>query len=63
MKSKQLRSQALYTYPPEIENDPFLPSGMRKKMGSDGTVNVAIWSLSEHHEKVKYTVKVRNSKY
>ena len=28
-------------------------------MGSDGTVNVAIWSLSEHHEKVKYTVKVR----
>ena len=51
-------SQALYTYPPEIENDPVLPSGMRKKMGNEGSVNVAIWSLSEHHEKVKYTVKV-----
>ena len=54
-------SQALYTYPPEIENEPVLPSGMRKKMGNEGSVNVAIWSLSEHHEKVKYTVKVSNS--
>ena len=51
-------SQALYAYPPEIENDPVLPSGMRKKMGNEGSINVAVWSLSERLEKVKYTVKV-----
>jgi hypothetical protein len=49
-------SQAFYAYPPEIENDPNLPSGMRKKLGDEGWIAVAIWSLSEHHEKVKYTV-------
>ncbi len=52
-------SQVKYAYPPEIENRPELPAGMRKKLGTEGFINVAVWSLSKHHEKVKYTVRVK----
>ena len=39
-------SEALYAYPPEIENSPVLPKSMEGKMDR-GVIRVAVWSLSE----------------
>ena len=53
-------SQALYAYPPEIENSPQLPKSMEGKLDK-GKVKVAVWSLSESYEKQRYTVAVEHS--
>ena len=47
------KTQALYKFPPEIEDDPKLPKSMESKLdrGNDGRsyVKIAIWFLSGLH--------------
>ena len=41
---------ALYQYPPEIEDSPDLPEGLKTNLttkNQQGTVMVAVWSISE----------------
>ena len=44
--SNGTESQALYCYPPEVENSPALPKSMEEKL-EGGSLKVAVWSLSE----------------
>ena len=58
--SRQGESQALYKFPPEIENSADLPSSMVGKL-EGGHIRIAVWSLSDNCEKQKYTVAVKPS--
>lgn len=49
------KSQALYKFPPEIEDMPGLPASMQVKLDR-GYIRIAIWFLSETLDKQKHTV-------
>ena len=55
-------SQALYKFPPEIEDDPRLPKSMEEKLDRDreerGMVKIAVWFLSDSFDKQKHTIAV-----
>ena len=53
-----LVSQALYQYPPEVENSSVLPPNFVSKL-EKGYIRIAVWSLSNQLEKQKYTVAVQ----
>jgi phosphatidylinositol-4,5-bisphosphate 3-kinase len=50
-------SQALYKFPPEIEDNPVLPPSMESKLDK-GCIKIAIWSLSDTLDKQKHTIAV-----
>lgn len=58
--SQGSRSQALYKFPPEIEDKADLPASMEAKL-ERGFVKIAIWFLSDSFEKNKHTIAVLHS--
>ena len=52
------KSQALYKFPPEIEDSPILPVSMLDKLDK-GHVKIAIWFLSDTFDKQKHTIAVK----
>lgn len=57
---KGSESQALYKFPPEVENSPTLPPSMEGKL-EKGYIKIAVWSLSDNLEKQKHTVAVEHT--
>ena len=58
--SEGCKSQALYKFPPEIEDNPDLPPSMLAKLDR-GYVKIAIWFLSDTFDKQKHTIAVQVS--
>jgi len=56
--SEGCKSQALYKFPPEIEDNPDLPPSMLSKLDR-GYVKIAIWFLSDTFDKQKHTIAVQ----
>ena len=52
------KSQALYKFPPEVEDNPHLPPSMMAKLDR-GYVKIAIWFLSDTFDKQKHTIAVK----
>ena len=52
------KSQALYKFPPEVEDNPDLPPSMLAKLDR-GYVKIAIWFLSDTFDKQKHTIAVQ----
>ena len=55
-------SQALYKFPPEIEDDPQLPRSMEAKLDR-GVIKIAIWFLSDSFDKQKHTIAVPHTDF
>ncbi len=58
--SRGAESQAIYKFPPEIENSPQLPSSMEDKL-EKGSIMIAVWSLSDTLDKQKHTIAVHHT--
>lgn len=56
-QANQPESEALYAYPPEIENSPDLPLSMVQKLVDD-KIKIAVWFRSHTREKQKFTLAV-----
>eukprot|EP00093_Oithona_nana_P011343 11343.XXX_552124_548884_1 [CDS] Oithona nana genome sequencing. len=52
------KSQALYKFPPEIEDQPQLPTAMNAKL-EKGNIRIAIWFYSDTFDKQKHTTAVK----
>ena len=52
------KSQALYKFPPEIEDQPQLPKAMGAKL-EKGNIRIAIWFYSDTFDKQKHTTAVK----
>ena len=52
------KSQALYKFPPEIEDRPHLPAAMEAKL-EKGNIRIAIWFYSDTFDKQKHTTAVK----
>ncbi|XP_059092638.1 phosphatidylinositol 4,5-bisphosphate 3-kinase catalytic subunit alpha isoform-like [Tigriopus californicus] len=56
-QANQPESEALYAYPPEVENSSELPASMVKKL-VDEKIKIAVWFRSHNREKQKFTLAV-----
>ncbi|XP_074655826.1 phosphatidylinositol 4,5-bisphosphate 3-kinase catalytic subunit alpha isoform-like [Tubulanus polymorphus] len=58
--SNGLQSQALYVYPPDIDDSPTLPNHFYEKLDK-GQMMICIWVVSANGDRQKYTVKVAHN--